>query len=79
MSKWEPVSPVHRANYTFELGVWHATCRVCGYSVTDPTRRRAAAYYRHHIRKMATEALAGPPQPTIDLTDDIDTRHESAV
>lgn len=40
----------HRATYTLELGVWHATCRGCGYSVSDSDRGRARVAYRQHIR-----------------------------
>lgn len=46
----------HRANYILEQGVWRATCRTCGYQVTDPIRRRAASVFRSHIRE-ATEKL----------------------
>jgi hypothetical protein len=41
---------VHRATYTLELGVWYATCNICGYRISDPVRRRTAAAYRSHIR-----------------------------
>jgi hypothetical protein len=41
----------HRATYILEMGVWRATCRACGYSVTDPRRRQAAAVFRNHIRE----------------------------
>lgn len=41
----------HRANYTLERGTWHATCRECGFRVSDPDRRRAAAIYREHIKE----------------------------
>ena len=47
-----PNRSAHRANYTLELGVWHATCRECGFKVSDPARRRAAAVYRAHIQAM---------------------------
>jgi hypothetical protein len=40
----------HRAIYTLEMGVWRATCRACGHSETDPSRRRAASVFRNHIR-----------------------------
>jgi hypothetical protein len=40
----------HRAAYTLELGLWHATCRICDWRVVDPDRRRAAAQFRQHIR-----------------------------
>ncbi len=69
----------HRANYTLELGLWHARCRSCGYLVSDPLRRRAAAIYRHHIKE--TNGL-GPF--VIDLEEaqgefDADPAPESAV
>ncbi len=47
----------HRANYTLERGIWHATCRYCGHRVSDSDRRRAAAVYREHIRETNTQAL----------------------
>jgi hypothetical protein len=40
----------HRASYILEQGVWRATCRACGYKVTDPQRRRATSIFRAHIR-----------------------------
>lgn len=63
----------HRANYTLERGVWHATCKLCGYQVSDFTRQRAAASYREHIRE---ERLSSPQlsQFVIDLTDTSETR-----
>jgi hypothetical protein len=61
----------HRASYTLELGIWHATCSECGYSVSDPARQRAAAIYRGHIKEtngLATtvidlSAIDAPPGP----------------
>ena len=50
----------HRAKYTFERGIWHATCRSCGYRVSDPVRRRAASEYREHLKK-------APPPVVIEL------------
>jgi hypothetical protein len=41
----------HRAAYTLNHGVWWATCRVCGWAVTDPQRRQAATFFRGHIRE----------------------------
>ena len=41
----------HLAHYVLERGTWRATCRLCGYSVKDPSRRRAAAIFRNHIRE----------------------------
>jgi len=64
---------VHRATYTLELGVWYATCNICGYRISDPVRRRTAAAYRSHIRDagvidltVAVSALLTPtkaPEP----------------
>jgi hypothetical protein len=56
----------HRATYTFEIGSWHATCRVCGHQIIDRDRRRAASQFRRHIQEMA-EAYTRPA--TIDLTE----------
>ena len=46
----------HRANYKLEVGTWHATCRECGYRVSNPARRRAAAIYREHIKATSGRA-----------------------
>jgi hypothetical protein len=48
---------VHRGIYTLELGQWHATCRVCDWTVVDKDRRRAAAQFRQHIRATSDEAV----------------------
>ena len=58
----------HRANYTLERGVWFATCKLCGFQVSDPVRQRAATIYREHIKE---ERLAVPVVGTfvIDVTD----------
>jgi hypothetical protein len=42
----------HRGTYILEFGVWRATCRECGWAVTDPQRRQAAALFRRHIRQV---------------------------
>ena len=58
----------HRADYTLERGVWHATCKACGFRVTDATRQRAAGAYREHIRD--TRAAGSALHPLlIDLSD----------
>jgi hypothetical protein len=63
--------PIHRANYTLELGVWHATCKVCGHGVSDPIRRQAAAIYRRHIRETSLAKASEPlPAGVIDLRAD---------
>ena len=54
----------HRASYTLERGVWHATCQSCGHTVSDMNRRRAAATFRIHIREVA----ASDATLRIDLT-----------
>ena len=59
-----PNRSAHRANYTLERGTWHATCRECGFRVSDADRRRAATVYREHIRE--TNLL---PPFVIDLGD----------
>jgi len=45
-----------RAAYILERGAWRATCRDCGWHITDPSRRRAAALFRLH-HKEATEVI----------------------
>ena len=58
----------HRADYTLERGVWHATCKACGFQVSDMTRQRAAGAYREHIRD--TRASGSVTHPLlIDLSD----------
>jgi hypothetical protein len=61
---------VHRGIYTLELGYWHATCRLCDWTVIDKDRRRAAAQFRQHIRATSDEAArnddAGGSPSTID-------------
>ena len=42
-----------RATYSFELGTWKATCRACGWQVSDPNRRRAVSRYRLHHKDLA--------------------------
>ena len=39
----------HRASYILERGLWRATCRACGWQVSDEQRRRACAMFRSHI------------------------------
>ena len=57
-------SAIHRATYTLELGVWFATCKVCGHRVGDANRRRAAGTYREHIKE--TNGIL-----SLDLLDDV--------
>ena len=57
----------HRADYTLERGIWHATCKACGYRVSDVTRQRAAGAYREHIKgERAARSAVHPVE--IDLT-----------
>jgi hypothetical protein len=56
----------HHASYIFERGVWRATCRLCGHTITDPGRRQAATLFRNHIRDAARngpEFIAGENDP----------------
>jgi hypothetical protein len=57
-------SAVHRATYTLELGVWYASCKICGHRVGDANRRRAAGTYREHIKE--TNGVLG-----LDLLDEV--------
>lgn len=65
--KGERMQGVHRADYMLERGVWRATCRVCGYSITDPVRRRAMSAYRSHIRESSGFERDSDQKVTIDL------------
>jgi hypothetical protein len=47
----------HRADYILERGIWRASCRLCDYRTTDPSRRRAAADFRNHIRDTSERLL----------------------
>lgn len=74
MTQAEHTATVHRADYTLERGIWRATCRVCGHTVTDQVRRRAASAFRVHIRELAEiETTAAGQQSmtrsTVDLRD----------
>jgi hypothetical protein len=72
--KNDPDCIVHRAAYTLECGTWRACCRICGYEVTDPDRRKAASQFRLHIQSTSSiidhpgsrlEQQAGPiPEPS---------------
>lgn len=57
----------HRANYTFEHGVWRASCRCCAFQVVDEDRRRAASQFRLHIREVAEKEADGAAD-VLDLT-----------
>jgi hypothetical protein len=47
----------HRGTYILEFGLWKATCKECGWAVTDRQRRQAAALFRRHIRQSDIIAL----------------------
>jgi hypothetical protein len=63
--------PTHlRATYSFELGTWKATCRACGWQVSDPNRRRAAARFRLHHKDPAYDPGYAPLTVVGDGGDD---------
>ncbi len=59
-----------RATYSFELGTWKATCRACGWQVSDPNRRRAVSRFRMHHKDLAAALQAEPPGITGALTEE---------
>jgi hypothetical protein len=74
--------PRHRAVYTLEMGVWRATCRICGHSETDPSRRRAASVFRNHIRDVRSApdghfARDSEEMESRQLADDDDTQERA--
>lgn len=60
------MTTTHRADYVRERGIWQATCRACGFRVSDMLRSRAATQFRVHIRAMDAEVA----ERLIDLTAD---------
>ena len=52
----------HRAAYTLEAGVWSARCRLCGFTVKDNNRQRAATWFLTHIRAVRLQLGAGTSQ-----------------
>ncbi len=54
----------HRGTYILEFGLWKATCKECGWVVTDPQRRQAAALFRRHIRQSELIDLNSPEDTT---------------
>jgi hypothetical protein len=63
----------HRASYRLEVGVWKATCKVCGWEVRHPVRRQAATIFRRHIVAARNDEVL---PSTIDLRNE-DTDRES--
>jgi hypothetical protein len=59
-----------RATYTFELGTWIATCRACGWRLSDANRRRAAARFRLHHKEVASGPAPEPLGIPADLSQD---------
>jgi uncharacterized protein YjbI with pentapeptide repeats len=43
----------HRGDYVLDRGEWVATCRRCGFRVSDSDRRQVASQFRTHIRESA--------------------------
>jgi hypothetical protein len=54
----------HRADYILERGIWHVTCRVCGWQDEGPVRRQLASLFRFHLR-----AKPPPDSPSPDAGD----------
>jgi hypothetical protein len=48
-----PSAIPHRADYVLERGVWHVTCRVCGWQAESRVRRQIASMFRFHHRMQA--------------------------
>jgi hypothetical protein len=46
----------HRGDYVLDRGEWVATCRLCGFKVSDLDRRQVASQFRTHIRESAIAA-----------------------
>ena len=53
----------HRALYTLEKGAWYATCKTCGFRISDSVRGRTATAFRNHIRSPALIDLREESQP----------------
>jgi hypothetical protein len=43
----------HRADYTLERGVWHVSCRMCGWRAEGSVRRQLSSMFRFHLRSDA--------------------------
>ena len=50
----------HHGAYILERGVWHATCKACGWHVEDPDRRQVATLFRSHITAADRQRRAPP-------------------
>jgi hypothetical protein len=48
----------HLGDYVLDRGEWVATCRLCGFKVSDSDRRRVASQFRTHIRDAALSSIA---------------------
>jgi hypothetical protein len=61
----------HRGDYVLDRGEWVATCRLCGFKVTDIDRRQVASQFRTHIRDslIAVELAAAPRPASLRNTD----------
>jgi hypothetical protein len=60
---------LHRAAYVLERGIWRATCRECGFQVSDAQRRQAATQFRMHIQDMRDSIAHLAEHVRIDLRD----------
>ena len=66
----------HRAGYRLEVGVWKATCKICGWEVRHPVRRQAATIFRRHILAARNGEV---PRQTVDLRDERPDRESLAL
>jgi hypothetical protein len=57
----------HRGDYVLDRGEWVATCRLCGFKVSDVDRRQVASQFRTHIRDSVIAAQLASADRTTDL------------
>jgi hypothetical protein len=53
--------PPHRADYILQRGVWHVTCRVCGWHAEGAVRRQLSSSFRFHLRTQRPPEPGAPP------------------
>jgi hypothetical protein len=57
----------HRGEYVLDRGEWVATCRLCGFKVSDVDRRQVASQFRTHIRDAILAAQLDATAPAVEL------------